>query len=78
MKASILMFFQYLGMIGVPVLLLVFALSTLAPVSGAARSVLLLLIAAGSVIYGAVGIREAFIHGGKKNEKAVGRKDQDH
>ena len=63
MKASIPMFLYYLGMIGVPVLLVLLALSILVPVDGVARLVLLVLTAAGSFAYGVVAIRECFVHG---------------
>ena len=68
MKASPIMFFEYLGMLGVPVLLLALALSVLVPVPGAVRTVLLLLIGAGCVVYGAVSVRTTYLHGGKKSE----------
>ncbi len=68
MKASHIMFFEYLGMIGVPVLLLLLALSALLFPAALVQRILLILIAAGSAVYGAVGIREVFVHGGKKHE----------
>ena len=70
MKASFFMFFDYLTMMGVPVLLVLLALSTLVFPHRGAQTVLLILIAAGAVVYGAIGIREAFIHGGRKHESA--------
>jgi hypothetical protein len=71
MKASYLMFFEYLGMIGVPVLLLLLAVAALAFPSPVVTRVLLILIGAGSVVYGAIGIREIYVHGGRKGEKAL-------
>ncbi len=71
MKASYVMFFGYLGMIGVPVLLLLLALSTLLFPGALVQKILLVLIAAGSAAYGAVGIREVYVHGGKKHETTV-------
>jgi hypothetical protein len=71
MKASSIMFFEYLGMIGVPVLLMLLALSAILFPGGIAQKILLVPIAAGSVIYGAIGIREAFAHGGKKRETTL-------
>jgi len=71
MKASYVMFFEYLGMIGVPVLLLLLALSALLFPSIPVQKVLLALIAAGSAAYGAVGIREVYVHGGKKRETTL-------
>lgn len=64
MKASPLMFFNYIAMIGTPVLLAALAVTALIGIAGVVRTVLLLAIAAGCLIYGAVGIREAFLHGG--------------
>jgi hypothetical protein len=66
MKASPVMFFDYLGMIGVPVLLVLLALSALLGLARIVQVVLLVPIAGGCLLYGAIGIREAFIHGGKK------------
>jgi hypothetical protein len=63
MKASFPMFFYYLGMMGVPVVLLLLALSALLGLGGAVQLVLLVLAAAGSLAYGLVAIREALLHG---------------
>jgi hypothetical protein len=71
MKASYVMLFGYLGMIGVPVLFLVLALSALLFPGGILQKILLIPIATGSVVYGAVGIREVYIHGGKKRERTL-------
>jgi hypothetical protein len=65
MKASHLMFFNYVAMIGVPVLLGGLAACVLFGAGRTVTVVLLALIGAGCLIYGAVGIREAYIHGGK-------------
>jgi hypothetical protein len=70
MKASFFMFFDYVAMMGVPVLLVLLALSTLFFPHRGVQTVLLILIAAGAVVYGAIGIRETFIHGGRKHESA--------
>ncbi|MDG6934064.1 MAG: hypothetical protein JRN68_05150 [Nitrososphaerota archaeon] len=68
MKGSTLMFFQYLGMIGVPVLIIILAI--LSPLSGSAfgvvRDVVEILIGAGSIIYGAVSVRTIYIHGRRR------------
>jgi len=69
-KASFFMFFNYLTMMGVPVLLVVLAASALLFPARGVQTALLVLIAAGAVVYGAIGIREAFIHGGRKHESA--------
>jgi hypothetical protein len=61
------MFFDYLGMIGVPVLLALLALSALLGLGRTVQLVLLVPIAAGCLLYGVIGLREAFIHGGKKS-----------
>ena len=71
MKASYIMFFEYLGMIGVPVLLMLLALCALLFPGGLVQRTLLVPIAAGSVIYGVIGIREVFVHGGKKRETTL-------
>jgi hypothetical protein len=71
MKASPIMFLEYIGMIGVPVLMILLALAAFFSVGGTPVVVLLVLIAAGCVIYGVIGLREAFIHGGKRRETAV-------
>jgi hypothetical protein len=66
MKASPIMFFDYVAMIGVPVLLGALAAAALFGAGRTVQVVLLALIAAGCVIYCAIGIREAYVHGGKK------------
>ncbi len=71
MKASFFMFFNYLTMVGVPVLLVLLALSALFFPAGGIQTVLLILIAAGAIVYGAIGFREAFIHGRRKHETAA-------
>jgi hypothetical protein len=63
MKASPIMFLEYLGMLGVPALLVVLAIFSLAGVTGVARTVLLLLIAADCLVYGAVSLRTVYLHG---------------
>jgi len=63
MKASPIMFLEYLGMLGVPALLVVLAVFSLAGVTGVARTVLLLLIAADCLVYGAVSLRTVYLHG---------------
>ncbi len=66
MKASFFMFFDYLIMIGGPVLLVLLAVSAIllpgAGTGGVVRTVILILLAAGALAYGAVGIREVFLH----------------
>jgi hypothetical protein len=71
MKASYVMFFEYLGMIGVPVLLLLLSLSALLFPDALVQKILLALTAAGAAAYGAVGIREVYVHGGKKRETTL-------
>jgi hypothetical protein len=66
MKASGIMIFEYMGMLGVPALLLALAVFALVPVGGIARTLLLLLICAGCLVYGAIAVREVYIHGGRK------------
>ena len=64
MKASPIMALEYAGMLGVPVLLMALAVFALVPVAGTARTVLLLLIGAGCLVYGAVSVRTVYLHGG--------------
>ncbi len=63
MKASPIMFFEYLGMLGVPVLLMLVALFALLSLNGLIETILLALIGAGSFVYGLIAVREVFIHG---------------
>jgi hypothetical protein len=67
MKASFFMFFDYIAMMGVPVLLILVAVSALvlpgSRTGAEVRTILLILIAAGAIVYGVIGIREAYIHG---------------
>ncbi len=71
MKASSIMIFEYMGMLGVPVLLLVLAVFALVPIGGLPRTILLLVIGAGCLVYGAISVREVYVHGGKKRETAA-------
>lgn len=66
MKASPVMFFAYITMIGVPVLLLVLAGAALFTAPPLMFLILLILIAVGCIIYGAIGIREVFVHGHRR------------
>jgi len=66
MKASFFMFFDYVAMMGVPVLLAVMALNALLVHSGTLEIVLRIGIGAGCLAYGVIGIREVFVHGRKK------------
>ncbi len=68
MKASFFMFFEYVAMMGVPVLLLLLALDAAVIHSGVLGTVLKVLIGAGCLVYGAIGIREVFIHGRRRRE----------
>ncbi len=63
MKASPIMFFEYIGMIGVPVLMILLAVAAFLSASVTVMIVLLTLIAVGCVVYGIIGIREVFVHG---------------
>ncbi len=69
MKASPLMMFEYAGMLGVPALLVVLAVLSLVGVSGTVWTVLLLLIAAGLAVYGALSLRQVFGHGRPSSRK---------
>ncbi len=72
MKASPLMFFAYITMMGVPVLLLVLAAAALFSAPPLMFLILLILIAAGCIVYGAIGIREVFVHGHRRAAEAAG------
>ncbi len=63
MPATPMMFLEYLGMLGVPALLVVLAVLALAGVAGVARTVILVLIAADCLVYGAVSLRTVYFHG---------------
>lgn len=78
MKASFFMFFYYLGLIGVPVLLLVVALLALLSVGGVVTTILLIAIGAGSIAYGAIALRECYFHGGQKSAAALKPGNQVH
>jgi hypothetical protein len=67
-KVWFILLVDYLVMLGVPVLLVLLVLSALVVPRGAVQTVLLLLIAAGSLVYGAIGIRQAFTHRRKRHE----------
>ncbi len=62
MKASPIMVFEYAGMLGVPALMVLLAVFSLVGLAGAIRTVLLVLIAAGCLVYGAISVREIFGH----------------
>jgi hypothetical protein len=70
MKASFFMFFNYLTTMGVPVLLLLMALDAAVIHSDVLGIILRMLIGAGSLLYGAIGIREVFVHGRRRRETA--------
>ena len=71
MKASFFMFFDYVMMMGGPVLLVLLALSSIlfpgAGTGGTIRTVILILLALGAIAYGAVGFREVFGHRRREN-----------
>jgi len=61
---KIMMFF-YGSMIGVPLLLWIVSILSALDIFLTVRIVLGILIAIGSIIFGAAGIREVFIHGNR-------------
>ncbi len=73
MKASFFMFFDYLTMMGVPVLLVLLALNAAFLRLQAVQTVLLVLIGAGCLVYAAVGTREVFVHGKSGESGRSGR-----
>jgi hypothetical protein len=68
MKGSQLMLFSYLTMIGVPILLWIISVTSPVPQTASLREALAVLVGIGSIVFGAVGMREVFLHGGKTNE----------
>jgi hypothetical protein len=68
MKASFFMFFNYVAMMGVPVLLVLLALDAAVIHSGALEIILRILIGTGCLVYGAIGIREVFVHVRRRHE----------
>ena len=76
MKASPIMLFEYLGMLGVPVLLGALAFFALVlPAAGTVRTVLLLLIGADCLVYGAISVRTVYLHGGAKGRISGGKSE---
>ncbi len=63
MRASRVMFLSYLGMVGVPILLWLIAIMSPLNHTATAREVLGVLAALGAIAFGAVGIRDAYVHG---------------
>ncbi len=72
MKPWFFLLIDYVVIVGVPVLLVLLALSALVFPRSGVQTVLLILIAAGSVVFGVIGIRQAFFHG-RKRHAAAGR-----
>ncbi|MEM0075002.1 MAG: hypothetical protein QXG05_03135 [Nitrososphaerota archaeon] len=65
MRASRIMLLEYIAMLGVPVLLLIEVILTPFQGIAALRTAIIILIALGSVIYGAIGLRDVYIRGGR-------------
>ena len=70
MRASHLMAFDYLTMMGVPVLLVLLVLNAALFHLDTLQTVLLVLIGAGCLVYGAIGIRVGFVRGRRRRETA--------
>jgi|GEM_PF-1095653 hypothetical protein len=68
MKGSSIMLFEYMTMVGIPLLL--FLAVILSPISGAQiiRRALLALIGIASVVFGTVALVDVYYRGAKKNE----------
>jgi len=69
MKASYIMLFGYITMIGIPVLLILLSFLSPFPASASLRFALTILIGIGAIIYGVVAIRAIYLHserGGRK------------
>jgi hypothetical protein len=63
MRASRVMLLSYLGMVGVPILLWLIAIMSPLNQTATAREVLGFLAALGAIVFGVVGIRDAYVHG---------------
>ncbi len=68
MKASPVMAFAYVSIIGVPILMIALAVAAILG-SALFAGILLGLIAVGCSLYGLIGIREVFVHGTHPREK---------
>jgi hypothetical protein len=69
MRGSQFMLFSYLTMIGVPILLWIISVTSPFPQTAPLREVLAILVGTGSIVFGAVGMREVFLHGGEKTNE---------
>ncbi len=67
MKGSRMMLFEYATMMGVPLLLWLLAVSSGFGGTASLRQALALLIGLGSLVYGAVGLRAVYFHGGRRH-----------
>ncbi len=65
-KGTYIMAASYAGMLGVPLLLWILSIISPFHPPASARDVLLFLIAIGSIAFGAVGLRDAYIHGSRR------------
>ncbi|MEM0120149.1 MAG: hypothetical protein QW514_02650 [Thermoprotei archaeon] len=63
MRASRIMILSYLGMAGVPILLWLIAIMSPFNQTATARDVLAFLAALGAIVFGFVGVRDAYVHG---------------
>ena len=70
MKASRVMVLEYIAMMGVPLLLIISVLLT--PLHGISyvKYALMALIAAGSILYGAIGMKDVYMKGESGNGKS--------
>jgi hypothetical protein len=66
MRASRVMFLSYLGMVGVPLLLWLIAITSPLHQTQLFREVLAVLAALGALTFGFVGVRDAYVHGGSQ------------
>lgn len=64
MRASRIMFLGYLCMVGVPVLLWVIAVTSPIQQAHSLRETLAVLAALGSILFGAIGVRDAYVRRG--------------
>ncbi|MGC8661820.1 MAG: hypothetical protein ACP5TZ_04890 [Nitrososphaeria archaeon] len=70
MKASKVMVLEYIAMMGVPLLLIISVI--IIPFHGIeyARYALMVLVAIGSIVYGAIGIKDVYVKGERRDGRS--------
>ena len=70
MKASRVMVLEYIAMMGVPLLLMISVLLTSLHGISYVKYALMALIAAGSILYGAIGMKDVYMKGESGNGRS--------